>query len=248
MRFDLLRLTEIDSDCMNPCCRFELDPSGVPQRETDRSFIGGLPRLPPLEAIPKCRLCGAEQAFFFQVEFPEGTAWSGRTLAVFSCVFCASEDFLIPEMLDGPLRGVDIPEGFLEAYQRNFRFLVFPVDQCVVRRDYVEKVRFIRMQVLSAEDAATLGNKLGGNPHWILEDETPGTYAGEFQLTFLLQLEQGLEFPTVEGAPPQIEIALDGTPAPAERSHYELLIGNALYLFGVEERGEPLVYAITQAD
>jgi hypothetical protein len=224
----------------------ESPPTG-PQLDSDHSFIGGLPKLPVTEPIPTCTLCGSDQTFFFQVAFPDDHEWGGLSLAVFACISCADEESLIPEMLPGPLCGVDIPKGFLTSYQRNFRFLVFSTD-ATLRRGHVEKVRFKTLVLEPSDDPTVDGHKIGGAPNWALEDEAPGTYASRTPMVFLLQLQQGYEFETVEGAPRQMELDLDGKPKPAARAHYHLFLGNALYLFGTGDLHEPLVYAVTQVD
>lgn len=234
---------------MSRSYRIKTSPRTGPQVESDQSFIGGLPRLPVTEPIPTCGLCGSEQTFFFQVTFPADHEWTGWSLAVFACTSCADEERLIPEMLPGPIQGVDIPNGFLTSYQRNFRFLVFSTD-ATLRRGYVEKVRFKRLALEPSDDPTVDDRKIGGAPNWVFEDETPGTYASRTPMVFLLQFQQGYEFETIVGAPRQIELGLDGKPKPAARAHYRLFLGNALYLFGTSELElqEPLVYAVTQVD
>jgi hypothetical protein len=197
------------------------------------------------EPIPTCALCGSEQTFFLQVAFPGDHEWGGLSLAVFACTSCTDEERLIPEMLPGPLCGVDIPKGFLTSYQRNFCFLVFST-YATLRRGHVEKVRFKTLVLEPSDDPTVDGHKIGGAPNWALEDEAPGT--SRTPMVFLLQLQQGYEFETVEGAPRQMELDLDGKPKPAARAHYHLFLGNALYLFGTGDLQEPLVYAVTQVD
>lgn len=198
--------------------------------------------------MPRCDLCAAEQTFFFQVALPDDQVWPRSSVATFACTSCANENYLIPEMLTGRLRGGEIPEGFLTAYQRNFRFLVCDTAEATSRREYVERVRFQRLEVVRSDDPAAPGNKIGGVPNWLLEDETPSTYAGKVPMSFLLQLEPGLRFETVESAPRQIELGLDAKPRPSSRLHYELFIGNALYLFGTDDPELRLIYAISQID
>ncbi len=233
---------------MSVCHLLRPSRDNRPQDGRDSSFLGGVPSLPISEAIPRCALCAAEQTFFFQVALPDDQVWPRSSVATFACTSCANENYLIPEMLAGRLRAGEIPEGFLTAYQRNFRFLVCETDEATLRREYVEKVRFHRLEVVTSGDPSAAGNKIGGVPNWLLEDETPSTYACKVPMSFLLQLEPGLRFETVEGAPRQIELGLDGKPGPASRLHYELFIGNALYLFGTNDPELRLVYAITQID
>jgi hypothetical protein len=232
---------------MMKCYRLSFEDAHA-QSAADLSFVGGRPRLPPSAQVPVCSFCGAQQAFFFQVAFPSDTVWAGRSLSVFACVSCAVPGTLIPEMLDGPLLGVDIPAGFLDTYQKNFKFLVFPTSEALVNEEYIQRVKFVRLRLDPSDNPLTLGHKIGGIPTWVLGDETPGGYAGNSEALFLLQLEQGLEFETVEGTPHQIELGLDRKPKASRRDTFRLFLGNALYLFGIEDERRPLVYAITQID
>jgi hypothetical protein len=180
------------------------------------------------------------------VAFPKANPWAGFSLAVFSCTACADREHLIPEILKGPLRGADIPERFLETYQTNFRFLVFETASARMRSDYRPKIRFMPLFLNPSSDSNIAGDKIGGNPNWLSEDESPKTYAGRTPMFFLLQLQNEYRFHLLEGAPPQIELALDRTPQPSPLNYYQLFIGNALFLFGTADRQNPLVYAITQ--
>lgn len=231
---------------MNPCFLLQRGAQEIQQSEVHTSFVGGRPALPADEPVIICSLCGTEQVFFFQVAFPAGS-WAGLSLAVFACVACASEEHLIPEMLAGHLRGIDVPEGFLDRYQSNFRLLVFPTATAQARQEYQPKVKFSPLILVPTDDPAAYESKIGGEPTWVLEDESPGSYAGRYRSTFLLQLEQGTQFDTVEGAPRQVELGLDGKPRPAQRSTYELFLANAIYMFGFEAE-RLLVYVITQVD
>ena len=49
------------------------------------SFIGGKPCLPPSIPLPVCKICGEPLTSFFQVAFPEGHIWTGKSLAFFFC-------------------------------------------------------------------------------------------------------------------------------------------------------------------
>jgi hypothetical protein len=219
----------------------------APQTEGDRSFVGGVPRLPQGQAIPTCTLCGAEQTFFFQLAFPREHEWEGQSLAVFACTSCADEDQLIPEMLTGQLRGAEVPSTFLSGYQRNFRFLVFPSDSGLPCASYQERVLFKRIRLEPSEDERLLADKVGGIPAWVLDDESPRSSDGR-PLVFLLQLTQGWEFEIAATTRRQVELGLDGKPRPTKRNSYRLFLGNAIYLFGPRFPGAPLVYAITQVD
>lgn len=55
----------------------------VAQQDLDDLFIGGIPKLPPELSIPTCTLCSQKMSFMFQVAFPKGHIWEGKTLALF---------------------------------------------------------------------------------------------------------------------------------------------------------------------
>ena len=210
---------------MSTCYLLSQGQDSMPQTAEDGSFLGGVPKLPISEEIPHCSLCAAELTFFFQVELPFDQMWPGLTVATFACTSCADEEYLIPEMLKNRLYASKIPEHFLTAYQRNFRFLVFDTARASLRSTYSEKVSFRRFRLIASDDPTVPGSKIGGVPNWLLGDETPGTYAGSVPMAFLMQLQVGFRFETVKGAPRQIELGLDGKPRQANRQHYELFIG-----------------------
>ncbi|WP_223067215.1 hypothetical protein [Paenibacillus caui] len=231
---------------MNPSWLLNKNPSGGDQVPEDLSFIGGIPRLPADVPLPSCALCGEPLTFFFQIAFPDGHAWGSRSIALFACTCCADERYLIPEMLEGELAGADIPEGFLTAYQRNFRILPFPTQDGTLRGEYKPKIRFERLLVSPAPSPDAPGNKLGGSPNWLLDDEAPATYASAVPMEFLMQLTDPPRFDLEDEAPPQIRIGLRGKPEPSPHRYYELFIGNRLYFFGTKAGAEPLVYILTQ--
>jgi hypothetical protein len=214
------------------------------QSDSDESFIGGLPKIPPTQELPKCKTCDAAQAFMFQVAFPEDHEWCGCSLAVFACVSCADETTLIPEMLKGRLKEAVIPESFLHLYQRNFALLTFETSCGELRKQYRAKVAFQRLTT-SLERTKAIG-KIGGAPEWLLEDESPKTYKNDIPMAFLMELYQGMQFDILDSAPHQIEIRIEGTPQRSTATYYQLFIGNHLYLFGTTTQSEHLVYAITQ--
>jgi len=224
--------------------RFEFERASLLQDVSQRSFVGGFPNLPKEEPIPSCKLCSSTLSFFFQVAFPAGHVWHGKSLAVFACTSCVDEGSLIPEMLDQKLLGADIPDGFLERYQTNFRFVVFASETGTLRNEYQPRVAFRRLNLAPLKASSKAVSKIGGRPVWMLDDESPATYAGRHRVEFLLQIGEKAEFPTVKGAPPQIELDLTRKPTPSPRSFYQLFLGNQIYFFGVN--GLPLVYVVTQ--
>ncbi|CAM4016757.1 hypothetical protein [Lederbergia lenta] len=224
----------------------KLDQSNQEQKEVDSSFIGGQPCIPASIEMPVCELCGAEQTFFFQVAFPEDHVWQGFSMAVFACTSCAYEDYLIPEMLQVALLSANIPEGFLDSYQRNFKIIVFDTNEGTYRKNYKEKIQFKRWNLVSTSGASKGENKIGGQPNWLLDDEAPGMYKTTVPMFFLMQIWEGFTFDIVQDAPPQMIIGLKGNQEPSKHRYYELFLANNLYFFGTKERSEPLVYILTQ--
>lgn len=219
----------------------KLSESTKSQNE-ETSFFGGKPRLPLKEAIPTCKLCGSKQTFFFQVAIPEAHELNGMSVACFSCTKCVDENYLIPEMINSELKGADIPSGFLDSYQRNFSFLVFDTDEGVLNTTYEESLEFKALEMSDKASSKSVG-QIGGEAKWLLDDESPSSYEGA-SLKFLLQLNQGLEFKKTDGAEPQMELNIFGEPEASPLDHYQLFLGNALYLFATNK--DKKVYAITQ--
>ncbi len=58
--------------------------------------------------------------------------------------------------------------------------------------------------MLKGTDPFADRNKIGGHPNLLYYDAVPKTYARRYPLFFLMQLEEDLEFPIHESAPPQI--------------------------------------------
>lgn len=226
---------------------WQLILEGNAQTADDDCFVGGRPKLPPAHRLPTCNMCGALQTFFFQIAFPDAHMWTGFTLAVFACTSCARERYRIPEMLRCPLPGADISSQFLTRYQRNFRFEVFETQRGRGVSDYEERIRFRQVRLSESHNATSIGH-VGGTPVWLLEDESPQSVDSKIPMRFLLQIEPGVRFETVADAPPQMEVGLTGAPTPSPYDYYELFLGNAIYLFGTDDRSLHLVYALTQID
>lgn len=232
------------------CYLLEVDPSTTTQTDEHTSFIGGKPCFPAGTVLPRCRLCETPLTFFFQVAFPESHFWNGLSLAVFAGVDCAHMDYVIPPMLEGPLRGIDIPQGFLEDYQVNFRLLVFETAQAHPIQDYQERIRFAAWRLIPGDAKKARVNKIGGEPDWVLEDEAPAAYGGKMAMRFLMQTVEGFDYEILEGAPAQKHIfdLSDKIPGYRPSPIYDLFAANALYFFGTEKRDQPSVYIIPQSD
>jgi hypothetical protein len=208
------------------------------------SFIGGKPSLPRDICIPDCQLCGSQLTFFFQIAIPTNHQWEGLSMAIFACTTCVNEEYLIPEMPDGILSNIKLPKGYLHTYQRNFKILVFKTKEAVTKK-YTEKIKYKPISLQATKNLNISLDKLGGNPNWLLDDESPSMY-DEVPMFFLLQMLENYQFEILPNALPQMTLGLNGDPIPSEERYYELFLGNKLFFFGTEDRSNPLVYITTQ--
>ncbi|MWC27342.1 hypothetical protein [Paenibacillus sp. MMS18-CY102] len=216
------------------------------QSSSERSFIGGHPVIPLEYGLPACQLCDSPLTFFYQIAFPIGHAWHGKSMAVFACTCCVDEDHYIPRMLDVPLPGAVIPEDFIRDCQNNFRIIVFPTGDGVMRSGYEPKVKYKTIELLPSDDD-TNGNKVGGHPNWLLEDESPAMLENGTPMVFIMQLLEGFTFETLPSAQPQAKLNLRGDVHYPDSEYYELFISNQVYFFGTVS-GEPVAYVLTQID
>ena len=230
---------------MNPGTGHLLESESAVQSADDRSFIGGRPRIPRGIPLPDCARCGERLTFFWQLAFPPGHAWQGRQLALFACTTSYHDADVIPEMLEGELRGADVPPAMIDRYQTNFRLIVSPVDDGALRDDYEPRVAFRRWRLVPSSDPAEPRSKVGGEPAWILDDESPRTFDGTIDALFLLQLEEELRYDRLPAAPPQMIPTLFDGVQPSHEPSYTLFAGNGLYFFG-SATGRPLVYVLPQ--
>ncbi len=212
------------------------------------SFVGGTPKLPAGTKPPVCSLCGKEESFLFQVAFPAGHPWAGRSLALFFCLDCFGHKYCIPEMPPHTtLAGAEIPEGFLDRYQRNFRVLVFDTADGVPMEGFQRRAAFREIVWTKERQSASADFLAGGKPVWIMgQDETPGLYAGEHPFQLLLQLREDFRFPREEGAPAQYSPFAPGNLSPFP--WYDLFARDRIYFWGTEAGGEPKVYISVQAE
>ena len=220
----------------------------IEQNPMHDSFIGGIPKLPLGTANPVCSLCGHEMSFMFQIAFPEGHFWAGKTLALFFCLDCPGGEFCIPEMPQGEsLYHVEIPEGFLDSYQRNFKVLVFDTKDGMPCSDYSERVAFRKINLVSEEKNSKEAEfTVGGRPIWLMGRETPGNYASNQKLKLLFQIREDFKFPKLEEAAPQADefskTKLSAYP------WYDLFVRNRIYFWGTDPKKDPKVYISVQTD
>lgn len=224
--------------------KLEVIEDSVQAKKYD-SFIGGKPKLPPGFDIPKCELCGKELTFMFQVAFPQGHAWSGKSMAVFYCVESWHGEYCIPE-LPKQIADADISEEFLSNYERNFRVLVFDTSLGKIMDTYQEKVAFQAFQAVPEKQTRQEWDFVsGGRPIWVMgEPERPHTIAGIENPALLLQVKEDYHFKILPTAPkeasPFMPNGLSIFP------WYSLFAANRIYFWGVEKDKKEWVYISVQ--
>lgn len=99
---------------------------GENQSLETNSFVGGKPKLPMDITIPRCSLCNNELTFLFQVDFPLGHDWYGKSMAVFFCTATFHNQYCIPMFPKVPdLFGANISSEFFAKVCSKFQ------DNCV---------------------------------------------------------------------------------------------------------------------
>lgn len=207
------------------------------------TFIGGKPKLPPEIDIPKCELCGKELTFLFQVAFPEGHAWAGKSMAVFYCVESWHDRYCIPEL---PQDMDNISEPFLRGYERNFRIIVFDTLRGQWNSTYQEKVAFQALRAVPEEETKQEWDLvIGGRPIWIMGvSEKPSTIAGLEDPVLLLQVREDFHFPILPAAPRQANPFAPGGVSLFPR--YDLFAADRIYFWGVQSGGTEWIYTSVQ--
>lgn len=215
--------------------------SATEQDPNRRSFQGGSPVMPSEIESPRCRLCDAELTFYFQLEFPAKTAWTGRTLCMFACTACQDMKYIVPNRPPGyTVEKVVIPDGYIEEQQINFRTLVFENTQvAVLRSDIVARFEhqpfeFQRLR----HNNKSYESKIGGRPYGRYEAEVPLSYMGS-AMTFLMQLDEDWIFKVREGLP--LVLGIGGVPD----QDGALFLGVRTFFSGTINLQPPKVWVVT---
>lgn len=143
-------------------------------------------------------------------------------------------------MLNVPLKGAEIPRGFLTRFQTNFRIVVTEASTVQLREDYDPLIRHAHI-----DQSAW---RVGAEPDWLFDDEAPGSYESFNDPVFLFQVPLGMIFPRRSDAPAQKALDLAGEVVDANHPHYDLFLGNASYFFGFGTPADARAYVVTQAE
>ncbi len=227
---------------------WRLEPrSDILQTTEHNTFLGGKPKLPPHVPIPQCWLCGKELTFFFQVAFPEGHSWAGKSMAVFYCTDTWHDQYCIPEIPPFPDRKqIAAGSDFLLQYERNFRILVFDTAAAVPVDGYQEKIIFCPLDFTPSDQTSRAWDfVIGGRPIWIMgKGEKPDSVAGIKKPSLLLQLRESFRFPILPEAPKMADPFFPTKASPFP--WYDLFTGNRVYFWGVKDQAREWVYLSVQ--
>lgn len=228
-------------------------------QDSSLSFIGGKPHIPSSIELPVCQICGTPLTFFFQVAFPEGHMWHGKSLALFYCSSAyekhSDKDQFPPSVSPDARTNFKIPAGKLnpKTYQTLFRAFVFNTSDGVLRNDYHERVAY---QKIVWKVSGRLNKKapiiLGEEPIWVgvkkYGKEFP-SYYGDQPMKLLLQVADYFNFDRLADAPPEMEENFFGEDAfvPRTEPNYTLFYEfNRIYLWGTEDPESPAIYLSVQ--
>lgn len=227
--------------------------SRAKQTEDVTSFSGGSPLLPERFSWSMCGDCGQPLTFYFQISFPPGHPWHGRTMAVFFCVDRITKETAHPYPLshdrsDSSFSREEhvayLDNAVVEDPPRNYRLLVFGADEPkALRREHPPRVKYQVIQLNSSERDPGLRTKVGGacvgTDGWVRDFGR--RYRGH-DLVFLMQLGREYSFPRLADAPPQQMDPYDQSWVKTEPS-YLLFTGYPLCFFGTPiDIEEPLIY------
>lgn len=220
-------------------------------QDNSTSFIGGMPFIPRQEPLPVCRICGEPLTFFFQIAFPEGHMWAGKSLAFFYCT-CGrhkhdDKQQFPPAIHTGTKNDLfDIPDGEIdpETYQTLFRVVFFHTADGVLREEYKEKVAYQRIDWVSGrkKDRKT-PIIIAGDAIWSAQygKERPALYEGK-KMELILQVAEKFNFEKLEDAPPEMENTYqkDNPFKPRVENDYTFFFSfNRVHLWGTVEPEHP---------
>ena len=221
------------------------------EQDNSNSFIGGKPCIPKDEFLPICKICGEPLTFFFQVAFPQGHMWEGKSLAFFYCTCtCHKHDDIQkfpPSIHTGTKNDLfHIPDGEIdpEIYQTLFRVIFFDTVDGVLREDYKEKVKYQKIDWKSSKKK----NKkapiiIAGEAIWSKEFgmERPISYEGK-DMELVLQVADYFNFEKLDDASPEMEETYkkNNPFIPRKENNYTFFFEfNRVYLWGTVEKEHP---------
>lgn len=227
-------------------------------QDDSSSFIGGKPCIPANVSLPVCKICGDPLTFFFQVAFPQGHMWEGKSLAFFFCTSTYhkhdNRDWFPPSLIAED--GADVPAEDLapDNYQTLFRVFFFDTQDGILREDYSEKVMYQRIDwKLGKRRDKKIPIILDSEPIWMdsFQRERPKSCGGK-NLQLVLQVADYFNFEKHSDAPPQMDRSyMVGEPPfhPRKENDYTLFCDfNRVFLWGTDDIEHPVFGINVQSD
>lgn len=229
------------------------------KQDNSTSFIGGKPRIPKDEPLPRCKVCGEPLTFFFQIAFPKKHMWTGKSIAFFYCI-CSYHRHDAKQQFPPYITATEsdlfkIPNGEInpETYQTLFRAVFFDTTDGVLREDYTEKVAYQRIDWKSSRiSKRKVPIIIGGDAIWSSQygKERPVSYEGK-PMMLVLQVADYFNFEKLPDAPPEMsETYKENNPfEPRKENDYTFFYDfNRVYLWGTSEPAHPSFWLNVQND
>ncbi len=231
----------------------------IEQKDDDSdSFIGGKPCIPADISLPTCKVCGEPLTFFFQVAFPKGHMWEGKSLAFFFCTSTYykhdAHEWFPPILLANDGEDVSFKELESNSYQTLFKVYFFDTKNGVLREDYHEKVMYHRIDWKPGRRRdKKIPIILAGEPIWMdsFQRERPKSCGGK-NMELILQVADYFNFEKYPDAPPEMKksyIANKNSFQPRKENNYTLFCDfNRVFLWGTNDKEEPVFGINVQSD
>ncbi|HBV81214.1 MAG TPA: hypothetical protein DEB74_00145 [Lachnospiraceae bacterium] len=233
--------------------------TSIEQKDDDSdSFIGGKPCIPADILLPTCKVCGEPLTFFFQVAFPKGHMWEGKSLAFFFCTSTYykhdAHEWFPPILLANDGEDVSFKELESNSYQTLFKVYFFDTKNGVLREDYHEKVMYHRIDWKPGRRRdKKIPIILAGEPIWMdsFQRERPKSCGGK-NMELILQVADYFNFEKYPDAPPEMKksyIANKNSFQPRKENNYTLFCDfNRVFLWGTNDKEEPVFGINVQSD
>ncbi len=221
------------------------------KQDNSDSFIGGKPRISANIPLPVCKVCGEPLTFFFQLAFPKGHIWEGKSLAFFFCTSTYykhdAQEWFPPRLLANDKADVPIEALDSDSYQTLFRVYFFDTKEGVLRQDYHEKVMYQRIDWKAGRRRdKKVPIILAGEPIWMdsFQRECPKSCGGK-NLELVLQIADYFNFEKYPDAPPEIRRSFQ----PRKENNYTLFCDfNRIFLWGTDDKEKPVFGINVQSD
>ncbi|WP_198659054.1 hypothetical protein [Nocardiopsis sp. FIRDI 009] len=211
---------------------YTIEIGAEPLEWPSRNSVGGWPFLDEGQEWPEC-FCGERLVLFFQLDLPQDLGpFGGDHLLVFHCR--AHNEVADPELSDD---GRLAPRYWDDPNESFWRVLL----QRRAVRPSAESEPSLRARPLTLRPFTDTLNergkgaqifKVGGTPSWAQDPKHYQCACGA-ELVYVCQVPEDMGFAVVPGQPEQPDSGAEG--------HYDLFLGNEVYLLACPEHCDPAV-------